>query len=132
MRGSIIQIKIQDFFLLFSDEPQPLIKANVNQMYEQRSLNQNIVKLKVGGQATVFKGTKLKIRCPVKKFKRSLIQWAKGDKMVPTGSQRRKSRFADSGMKGFVTKKGSLRIPSIGYQDAGIYTCMGNFYLKIS
>ena len=46
--------------------------------------------------------------------------------MVPTGSQRRKSRFADSGMKGFVTKKGSLRIPSIGYQDAGIYTCMGN------
>ena len=56
----------------------------------------------------------------------------KGDKMVPTGSQRRKSRFADSGMKGFVTKKGSLRIPSIGYQDAGIYTCMGNFYLKIS
>ena len=127
-------------------------------MYEQRSLNQNIVKLKVGGQATVFKGTKLKIRCPVKKFKRSLIQWAKGDKkniyyfrkknsvklkhyhlfpkkgdkMVPTGSQRRKSRFADSGMKGFVTKKGSLRIPSIGYQDAGIYTCMGNFYLKIS
>ena len=50
----------------------------------------------------------------------------KGDKMVPTGSQRRKSRFADSGMKGFVTKKGSLRIHSIGYQDAGIYTCMGN------
>ena len=101
-------------------------------MYEQRSLNQNTVKLKVGGQATVFKGTKLKIRCPVKKFQRSLIQWAKGDKMVPTGSQRRKSRFADSGMKGFVTKKGSLRIPSIGYQDAGIYTCMGNFYTKIS
>ena len=82
MRGSIIQIKIQDIFLPFSDEPQPLIKANVNQMYEQRSLNQNIVKLKVGGQATVFKGTKLKIRCPVKKFKRSLIQWAKGDKKI--------------------------------------------------
>ena len=43
-------------FSKFSDEPQPLIKANVNQMYEQRSLTQNVVKLKVGGQATVFKG----------------------------------------------------------------------------
>ena len=66
------------------------------------------------------------------KLKRYHFFPKKGDKMVPTGSQRRKSRFADSGMKGFVTKKGSLRIPSIGYQDAGIYTCMGNFYTKIS
>ena len=98
----------------------------MNQMYEQQNLKQKTVKLKVGGQATVYKGTKLKIRCPVKKYERSLIQWAKGDKMVPkNGKQKRKSRFANSGMKAFVTKKGSLRIPAIGYQDAGIYTCMG-------
>ena len=113
--------------LLFAEEPTPIIKANVNQMYEQHSLKQNTVKLKVGGQASVFKGTKLKIRCPVKKFQRSLIQWAKGDRMIPNGGQRnrRKSRFAESGNKAFVTNKGSLRIPAIGYQDAGIYTCMG-------
>ena len=54
------------------EEPakRPLIKANVNQIYEQTNLNQHTVRLKIGGQATVFKGTKLKIRCPVKKFDR--------------------------------------------------------------
>ena len=47
-----------------------MIKANVNQIYEQTNPNQHTVRLKIGGQATVFKGTKLKIRCPVKKFDR--------------------------------------------------------------
>ena len=45
--------------------------------------------------------------------------------MIPNGNKGRKSRFADSGIKAFTTNKGSLRIPAIGYQDAGIYTCMG-------
>ena len=52
------------------EDRKPIIKANVNQVYEQTSLNQHTVRLKIGGQATVFKGTKLKIRCPVKKFDR--------------------------------------------------------------
>ena len=53
-----------------SNSQRPLIKANVNQIYEQTHLGQHTVRLKIGGQATVFKGTKLKIRCPVKKFDR--------------------------------------------------------------
>ena len=46
------------------------IKANVNQNYIQPSWKLKTVKLKVGGRATVYEGTKVKIRCPVKKFKR--------------------------------------------------------------
>lgn len=33
-------------------------------------------------------------------------------------------------MNAFVTRKGSLRIPAIGYHDAGTYTCMGKYCSK--
>ena len=54
----------------FADVAKPIIKANSNQIYEQTNMRQHTVRLKIGGQATVFKGTKLKVRCPVKKFDR--------------------------------------------------------------
>ena len=47
-----------------------IIRANVNQDYIQQSPKLKTVKLKVGGQATIYEDTKIKIRCPVKKFKR--------------------------------------------------------------
>ena len=31
------------------------------------------VKIKVGGRATLYEGTFLRVRCPVKKFDRSLV-----------------------------------------------------------
>ena len=46
------------------------IKANVNQNYIQPNWKLKAVKLKVGGRATIYEDTKIKIRCPVKKFKR--------------------------------------------------------------
>ena len=47
-----------------------MIKANVNQNYIQQTWKLKTVKLKVGGRATIYEDTKIKIRCPVKKFKR--------------------------------------------------------------
>lgn len=64
-------LKITKSFILLDDgKAKPHIKANLNQVYEQLNIHQMTVKLKVGGVAKVFKGTKLKIRCPVKKFER--------------------------------------------------------------
>ncbi len=45
------------------------IKANLNQAYVQDPA-ETTVKIKVGGRATLYEGTRLKIRCPVKKFDR--------------------------------------------------------------
>ena len=47
---------------------EPRIKANRNQKYEQSDQYQQVVKLKIGGTATVYQGTILKIRCPVKRY----------------------------------------------------------------
>ena len=63
---------------------------------------------------------------------RSAIQWAKGEQLIPRNNgkrSRRKARKREVGTtKAFVTRKGSLRIPGIGYQEAGIYSCMGKFH----
>lgn len=57
---------------------------------------------------------------------RSAIQWAKGDQLIPRGGKRAKRKRDIT--NAFVTKKGALRIPGIGYQDAGIYACMGKSF----
>jgi hypothetical protein len=48
---------------------RPVIRANLNQDYVQAGREKS-VRLKVGGRATLLHGTNVKIRCPVKKFKR--------------------------------------------------------------
>jgi hypothetical protein len=45
------------------------IRANLDQVYVQDP-SEKTVKIKVGGRAKVYEGTKLKIRCPVKRFER--------------------------------------------------------------
>ena len=46
----------------------PKIKANTEQAYIQSDPYQKTVKLKVGGKATVYVGTTVKVRCPVKHY----------------------------------------------------------------
>ena len=46
----------------------PKIKANTEQAYTQKDPYQKAVKLKVGGKATVYIGTTVKVRCPVKHY----------------------------------------------------------------
>jgi hypothetical protein len=113
------------------------IKANVNQKYMQPTWKLKTVRLKVGGRATVYEGTKIKIRCPVKKFKRSSILWVKGDKRIPVGKKAKRNRRKRRRRKhlkknkgdlfsgnAFVTKKGTLQIRKAETKDGGVYTCM--------
>ena len=46
------------------------IKADLGQNFVQKRDGPRTVKLKVGGRATLYEGTKVKIRCPVKRFDR--------------------------------------------------------------
>ena len=48
---------------------QPEIRAKERQNFVQDP-SERTVKLRVGGRATIYEGTKVKIRCPVKKFDR--------------------------------------------------------------
>ena len=94
---------------------QPTIQS-VNESFVQRDVEQK-VDVKIGGTATVFPGTGIvKIRCPVKKFKKNQIEWAKN------GVELQKSR------KYKISRKGALRIIDITYSDEGIYACIGMIY----
>jgi len=46
---------------------------SVNQTFVQPSVLKKKVTLKIGGRATVYKGTQVKIRCPVKHYDRYTI-----------------------------------------------------------
>lgn len=54
-----------------SEEQNPTI-AVANITYIQHNASKKKVNLKIGGQAQVFYGTQVKIKCPVKKFNRSV------------------------------------------------------------
>ncbi|KAK9497779.1 hypothetical protein O3M35_003703 [Rhynocoris fuscipes] len=92
------------------DQRPPIIAEN--QSYVQTNPVKRKVTLKIGGSAQVFHGSQVKIKCPVKKFDRSKIQWAKDHKLI-TSSKRYK-----------ISKKGALKIPEAGYGDTGIFTCL--------
>ncbi|XP_071743859.1 protein madd-4 isoform X1 [Lepeophtheirus salmonis] len=100
----------------------PSIKANFNQNYIQTDPTKKTVKLKVGGKASVYVGTKLKIRCPVKKFDRKKIQWSHENSLIKPLIHKSKQEKRTTNV--FVTKKGGLRIKKINYSDAGVYTCL--------
>ncbi|RZF41389.1 hypothetical protein LSTR_LSTR000103 [Laodelphax striatellus] len=96
-----------------SEEQYPFI-AMSNHTYVQQNPNKKKVSVKIGGQAQVFIGTQVKIKCPVKKFNRTKIQWAKDHKVL---SPRNTARYKTS-------KKGALRIQEVEYTDSGVYTCL--------
>ncbi|KAK3927660.1 Protein madd-4 [Frankliniella fusca] len=52
------------------DDHRPAIAANDNTFAYEAKPNQKQVSVKVGGSASIFLGTRLKIRCPVKRFNR--------------------------------------------------------------
>jgi len=93
-----------------SESNRPRI-LSVNQTFVQNSLKRKIT-LKIGGSATVYKGTRVKIRCPVKHFDKLGIEWHKDH--VPLV----KSHKYD------LNKKGMLRIQDVTYSDSGVYSCI--------
>ncbi|XP_072946588.1 protein madd-4 [Epargyreus clarus] len=83
-----------------------------NSSYIQHDPKKKKVTVKVGGSATIFYGTQVKIKCPVKGYNRTKIQWAK-DNQIITKSKKYK-----------ISKKGALRITSLSLRDHGVYTCV--------
>ena len=97
----------------------PKIKAKETQRFIQSDPTQTAVKLKVGGEATVYEGTTVKISCPVRHYDKSKITWAHGSILFHSG--KRRSRHS----KISVSSKGCVKIKKIAQYDEGVYTCMG-------
>ncbi|XP_037301247.1 protein madd-4 isoform X4 [Manduca sexta] len=83
-----------------------------NSSYIQHDPKKKKVTVKVGGSATIFYGTQVKIKCPVKGYNRTRIQWAKDHQII---SKSKKYK---------ISKKGALRITSLSLRDHGVYTCV--------
>ena len=97
----------------------PKIKAKLSQRFLQSDPAQTAVKLKVGGEATVYEGTTVKISCPVRHYDKAKITWAHGSILFHSG--KRRSRHS----KISVSSKGCVKIKKIAEYDEGVYTCMG-------
>lgn len=93
------------------ESDKPIIDVS-NSTFIQHDSKKNKITLKVGGAATVFVGSTVKIKCPVKRFNRTKIQWKKDKDFLP---KLRKYK---------ISKKGALRISNLGLRDTGQYTCI--------
>ncbi|XP_037082113.1 uncharacterized protein LOC119102763 [Pollicipes pollicipes] len=82
-----------------------------NQSYEQETIQRRVT-LKIGGTASVFKGTTVRLKCPVKQFDRSKIVWTKDG-----------SRLA-GGRKYRLKANGQVNVRQVEFRDAGRYTCI--------
>lgn len=92
------------------EDDRPIISTSESK-YIQHDPSMKKISLKVGGAATIFYGTQVKIKCPVKKYNRTKIKWSKDHNYLP------KTR------KYKVSKKGALRILDVTFKDVGVYTC---------
>lgn len=93
------------------DTDKPIIETS-NSTFIQHDPKKKKISLKIGGAATVFHGTIIKIKCPVKRFNRTRIQWAKDHNYLPKTKKYKTS------------KKGALRVQNLTYRDSGVYTCV--------
>lgn len=95
--------------VLETDKPQIDVS---NSTFIQHDPKKKKISLKIGGAATVFYGTIIKIKCPVKRFNRTKIQWAKDHTYLPKSKKYK------------ISKKGALRVQNLTYRDSGVYTCI--------
>ncbi|VEN56102.1 unnamed protein product [Callosobruchus maculatus] len=93
------------------DSDRPHIDVS-NSTFIQHDFKKKKISLRVGGAATVFVGTTIKIKCPVKRFDRAKIQWLKDKSNLPRAKKYK------------VSKKGALRVSNLGFKDGGLYTCV--------
>ena len=71
------------------------------------------LRLTVGMSANINKGVTITVKCPVRYFKKSEIQWFRGLKVISTSDVRAK-----------VLPDGTLRVRHVKEQDEGVYTCV--------
>lgn len=93
------------------ESDKPIIDVS-NSSFIQHDYKKNKISLKVGGAATVFIGTTVKIKCPVKRFNRTKIQWVKDKNQMPHSKKYK------------ISKKGALRVLNLTLRDSGVYTCI--------
>ncbi|XP_048224838.1 ADAMTS-like protein 3 isoform X2 [Perognathus longimembris pacificus] len=70
------------------------------------------INLTVGSRAYLLPNTSVIIKCPVRRFQKSLIQWEKDGRCLQNSRQLR------------VTKSGSLKIHCLAAADIGVYRCI--------
>ncbi|KRX60591.1 Adenosine 3'-phospho 5'-phosphosulfate transporter 2 [Trichinella sp. T9] len=93
-------------------KPRPILSTiNNKSMSHLTKSTRRRLTLRVGGRATLFEGTNLKIKCPTGGTKDSPIKWTK-DKLPIRYDNRIQ-----------ISKNGALRINHAMYKDAGVYTC---------
>ncbi|RVE47991.1 hypothetical protein evm_007303 [Chilo suppressalis] len=66
-----------------------------NSSYIQHDPKKKKVTVKVGGSATIFYGTQVKIKCPVKGYNRTKIQWAKDHQIITKSKKYKISKKID-------------------------------------
>ncbi|KAK7081068.1 Thrombospondin type 1 domain [Halocaridina rubra] len=94
----------------FFGHEKSIIRAQTNQDYVQSKFMKKLT-LKIGGRATVFRGVRVKVKCPVRRFDRSKITWwHDGQQIARSGPIK-------------TTRKGVLKIRRVQYPDSGVYVC---------
>ncbi|PIO68569.1 thrombospondin type 1 domain protein [Teladorsagia circumcincta] len=81
-----------------------------NRVFEQNA-NERKLTLGIGGVATLYQGTSIKIKCPRKNFDKKKIYWTKNGKRIRN----------DAHIK--VSANGNLRLFHARMEDAGVYEC---------
>ncbi|KAI8423839.1 hypothetical protein MSG28_012849 [Choristoneura fumiferana] len=95
------------------DTASPEISLD-NSSYIQHDPKKKKVTVKIGGSATVFYGTQVKIKCPVKGYNRTKIQWAKDHQII---SKSKKYKISKKTTK---NSRGQRMVdPLIVYQNYG-------------
>lgn len=70
------------------------------------------INLTVGSRAYLLLNTSVIIKCPVRRFQKSLIQWEKDGRCLQNSKQLG------------ITRSGSLKIHSLAAPDIGVYRCI--------
>ncbi|XP_005381511.1 PREDICTED: ADAMTS-like protein 3 isoform X2 [Chinchilla lanigera] len=91
-------------------EPGPQI-LSVQRVYIQTRVEKRI-NLTIGSRAYLLPNTSVIIKCPVRRFQRSLIRWEKD------------SQCLQNSKRLSITKSGSLKIHSLAAPDIGVYRCI--------
>ncbi|XP_021120554.1 ADAMTS-like protein 3 isoform X3 [Heterocephalus glaber] len=91
-------------------EPGPQI-LSVQRVYIQTRVEKRI-NLTIGSRAYLLPNTSVIIKCPVRRFQRSLIRWEKDGQCLQNSK-----RLS-------ITKSGSLKIHSLEAPDIGVYGCI--------